>query len=137
MALIGAHKDILGHGAIRRRFGAGAAKHDGLAAEVAAAGLAVIAKAAGARWICRHPLANLHRVHAVSHGSNFSRELVTQNKWTFNCLRAAMAIVIVVQVRAADSNAAATQQDHSRLQFGAAVLLHTDVPGAIEQGCFH
>ena len=105
--------------------------------KIAAAGLAEIAEATGARGIRSNPLANFHGVYAVPYFGNFGGELVAQNKRASNCLCAAMAILVVVQVRPADSSAAAAEQDHSRKEFRAAILLHTDVSRAIEQGGFH
>ena len=135
--LIGAHQHKLRHRTVGRRLGAGTAQHDGLAAKIAAAGLAVIAEPAGARGIRRDPLAHSHRVHAVGYIRDLRGKLVAQDKRTVGHRRTAMALLVVVQVRSANSHAAVAQQHHSCLQLRASMRLHPNISGAIKQGSFH
>ncbi len=66
MTLIGADGDEFRKSAIGGRRGAGAAQHNGLAAEVDLTAFAVGAKAAGAGGVHRDPLADFHRIDIVA-----------------------------------------------------------------------
>ena len=117
MTLIGADGEEFSKSAIGRRRGAGAAQHNGFPAEVDLPAFAVGTKAAGARRVYRHPLTGFHRVHVFGNRGHFGREFMAENERAVGNKGGVVAVLVVVQVCAANADTAGAQQHHARLQF--------------------
>ncbi len=132
MALVGAHRDKFGERAIGGRGGAATAEHDGLAAQIAAAGFAVVAEAAGAGRVDRDAGADLRGGHVRGHRGHVGGELMAEDERPRRDKGPAVAVLEVVHVRAADARAPDAQQHHARAEFGPRDLLHPEIFGPVK-----
>ena len=137
MTLIGPHRNKLGERAVRRRGGAGAAQHDGLAAQIAAARLAVFTKTTSPGRVDRHPGADSRRFHIGRGGSDVRGKFVTEDEWPGRNKRGAISVFEIVHVRSADPRLPDPQEDHPWPELGQCHFVQANVFGAVEDTCQH
>jgi hypothetical protein len=137
MTLVRAHGDEFRQCSIGGRSGAGAAQHDGFAAEVDLTAFAVGAKAASPGWVYGYTLAHFNSVDPGRKRSHFGCEFVAKNEGAIGDKGGVVSMFVVMQVSAADTHAAGTQQHHAGQQFGLTIGLDADVSRTMEDGGFH
>ena len=113
MTLVRADGDKFRQCSIGRWGGAGAPQHDGLAAEIDLAAFAVGAKAAGTGWVHGHALPHFDGVDSGGNRGHFGSKFVAENERAVRDKSCVVSVFVVMQVSAADTHAAGTQQHHA------------------------
>ena len=132
VALVATHRDKFRERTIRWRVGAATAKHDGSAAEVAATGFAILADAAGAGGVDGDAGPDGRGFHIIGHGRNLGGELMPEDKRPGRHEAAAIAVLEVMHIRAANAGSADPQQNHARAQGGRRDPLYAQIFGSVQ-----